>query len=72
MTFNELQKKVKQISPTIEVSKIGQTIVVSLPIEKFAAAQSEDEIYKKINERIKKIKQMKVDDMIKKMESDFV
>ncbi len=71
MTFSDFQKIIKNISPDITVKKIGQTIEVIMPNGHFASTQGEDDALKRIMERIGSAKRRKIEESLKRIESDF-
>ena len=54
MNFDELQEKIKALSPTNSATKVGEMTVIKFNGEEFIAYKSEDEIYESILKRIKK------------------
>lgn len=71
MTFSDFQKKIKSISPDIAVEKIGETIDVVMPNDHFASTQGEDDALKRIMKRIGSAKRRKIEESLKRIESDF-
>lgn len=54
MNFDELQEKIKALSPTNSATKVGKMTVIKFNGEEFITSKSEDEIYESILKEIKK------------------
>ena len=72
MNFDELQEKIKALSPTNSATKVGEMIVIKFNGEEFIAYKSEDEIYESILKRIKKKKEMIISKRKESIENDFI